>query len=145
MFQSPNIPRATRPGNLTPTLPLFVAYALHRTRLPSIVTFAALLLLQRLKMRFPNARGSCGHRLFLSAFMIASKVICDDTYSNHSWSIVAQQMFGLQEINQMEREMCSYLQWNINIQGDEVVEFAARIRADHHFQTVAASSPGRLG
>ena len=60
----------------------------HRTRLHSSVTFAALYLLQRLKARFPAARGSSGHRLFISAFMIASKVICDDTYSNKSWSIL---------------------------------------------------------
>ncbi|KAH9021012.1 hypothetical protein EDB85DRAFT_1872108, partial [Lactarius pseudohatsudake] len=26
-----------------------------------------------------------GHRLFISAFMLASKIICDDTYSNKSW------------------------------------------------------------
>ncbi|TFK74001.1 hypothetical protein BDN72DRAFT_119629 [Pluteus cervinus] len=41
---------------------------------------------QRLKARFPTAKGSSGHRLFISAIMIASKVICDDTYSNKSWS-----------------------------------------------------------
>lgn len=63
--------------------------------------------------------------------MIASKVICDDTYSNQSWSIVAQKMFALKEINQMEREMCSYLEWNLNVMGDEVVDFEARIRAEH--------------
>ncbi|KAG1901569.1 uncharacterized protein F5891DRAFT_950416, partial [Suillus fuscotomentosus] len=27
-----------------------------------------------------------GHCLFISTFMLASKVICDDTYSNKSWS-----------------------------------------------------------
>ena len=43
--------------------------------------------------------------------MIASKVICDDTYSNKLRSIVGQGMFALQEINQMEHEMCSYLEW----------------------------------
>jgi hypothetical protein len=92
-----------------------------------MVAVAALLLLQRLKMRFPAARASSGHRLFISSFMIASKVIYDETYSNYSWSIVAQKMFGLQEINQMEREMCAYLQWNLNIQGDELFDFAAHI------------------
>ncbi|KAJ7846990.1 hypothetical protein B0H14DRAFT_2357356, partial [Mycena olivaceomarginata] len=56
----------------------FIAYALHRTKLHQAVTYAALVLLQRLKARFPTARGSC-HRFFISAFMIASKVICDDT------------------------------------------------------------------
>ena len=46
------------------------------------VTFAALIFLQQLKARFLTAWGSSDHRLFVSAFMLASKVICDDTYSN---------------------------------------------------------------
>jgi len=50
------------------------------------------------------------HRLFISAFMISSKVMCDDTYSNKSWSVVAQGMFNLREISQMEREICNYLE-----------------------------------
>ncbi|KAJ7693746.1 hypothetical protein B0H14DRAFT_3531056 [Mycena olivaceomarginata] len=64
-----------------------VLYCLHRTKLHQAVTYAALVLLQRLNARFPTARDSSGHRLFISAFMIASKVICDDTYSNKAWSI----------------------------------------------------------
>ena len=77
----------------TPRLEHFIAHALHRTRLNISVTFAALYLLQRLKARFPTAKGSSGHRLFISAFMIAFKIICDDTYSNKSWCIVGQGMF----------------------------------------------------
>ncbi|KAJ7799455.1 hypothetical protein B0H14DRAFT_2157809, partial [Mycena olivaceomarginata] len=73
--------------------------------------YAALVLLQHLKACFPTTRGSCGHRLFISPFMIVSKVTCDDTYSNKSWSIVVQGMFILREINRMEREMCNYLDW----------------------------------
>jgi len=57
------------------------------SRMPSIAQnypprFVALILLQRLKVHFPIARGSSGHRLFVSAFMLASKVICDDACSN---------------------------------------------------------------
>ena len=59
----------------SPSLTHFIAYALHHTILTSAVTFAALYLLQRLKMRFIAARGSFGHRLSISALMIASKVI----------------------------------------------------------------------
>ncbi|GFZ43055.1 hypothetical protein JCM24511_00773 [Saitozyma sp. JCM 24511] len=130
----------------TPSLSLayFVAYALNRTRLSSTVTFAALLLLRRLKPRFPATRGSSGHRLFISVLMIASKVTCDDTYSNQSWCIVSQNIFTLSEINQMEREMCAYLEWNLNVQGDEVVEFEACIRAEHGSAAVAASSPSSV-
>ena len=47
--------------------------------------------------------------------MLASKIICDDMYSNKSWCIVGQRMIALREINQMVREMCSYLEWQLNI------------------------------
>lgn len=60
----------------------FIAYAFHRTRLPPAVAFHALVLLTRLKMRYPNASCAHGHRLFLTSYMLSSKVICDDTYSN---------------------------------------------------------------
>ncbi|KAK7472472.1 hypothetical protein VKT23_000587 [Stygiomarasmius scandens] len=111
-------------------LPIFIAYALHRTKLHPSVTFASLVLLQRLKARFPTARGSSGHRLFISAFMIASKVICDDTYSNKSWSIVAQGMFTLREINQMEREMCNYLDWELTVDNPILSHFETKVKED---------------
>ncbi|KAG1854519.1 hypothetical protein F4604DRAFT_1932784 [Suillus subluteus] len=46
-----------------------------------------------------SSRASSNHPLFVSAFMLASK----------PWSIAAQGMPQLHEINQMEREMCQYL------------------------------------
>ncbi|KAI1791231.1 hypothetical protein LXA43DRAFT_1074419 [Ganoderma leucocontextum] len=132
LFACPDLPPLSTAVPPAPSPPLanFIAYALHRTRLHSSVTFAALYLLQRLKARFPAARGSSGHRLFISAFMIASKVIWDDTYANKSWSIVGQGMFPLREINQMEREMCSYLEWQVNIEPNALKEFEAGVRRD---------------
>ena len=62
--------------------------------------------------------------------MIASKVICDDTYSNKSWSIVGQGMFQLREINQMEREMCQYLDWELNVEPSTLKEFEDMVRKD---------------
>jgi hypothetical protein len=103
-----------------PPLIRFVAYALHWARLPELVTYATLFLLARLKSQFPTARGSPGHRLFISAFMIASNVICDDTYSNKSWCIVGQGLFTLKE-NQMARETCSYLEWVQDVNADDTV------------------------
>ncbi|KAG5647096.1 hypothetical protein DXG03_001467 [Asterophora parasitica] len=132
LFDCPEVPPGTLPGAARPqsTLPNFIAYGLHRTKLHPACTFAALILLQRLKARFPTARGSSGHRLFISAFMIASKVICDDTYSNKSWAIVAQAMFSLREINQMEREMCNYLEWELSVDSEILATFEARLRED---------------
>ncbi|OJA13875.1 hypothetical protein AZE42_10085 [Rhizopogon vesiculosus] len=39
-------------------------------------------------MHFLTTWGPSGHRLFVSAFMLTTKVICSDTYSNKSWSVV---------------------------------------------------------
>ncbi|TCD67755.1 hypothetical protein EIP91_011997 [Steccherinum ochraceum] len=57
---------------LTPPLAAFCTYALHRMRLHASVTFAAMYLLPRLQARFPAARASSGHQLFISMFMHAS-------------------------------------------------------------------------
>jgi len=57
-------------------------------------------------------------------------VICDDTYSNKSWSIVAQGMFTLREINQMEREMCSYLDWEVTVDNSILSNFEMMVKRD---------------
>ena len=64
--------------------------------------FAALYPLQCLKVHFPPAKESLGHRLFISMFMPTSKLICDNMHSSKLWYIIGQGMFTLQEINQME-------------------------------------------
>ena len=69
-------------------LPHFIVYVLHRMKLHPCITFAAPVLLQCPKARFPTAQRSSDHRLFVSAFMLASKVIYDKL-----WSTVVQGMF----------------------------------------------------
>ncbi|KAF8908049.1 hypothetical protein CPB85DRAFT_1376476 [Mucidula mucida] len=101
LFACPDSPPASSP---TPArLPHFIAYAFHRTKLANAVTFAALILLQRLKARFPTAG---------------------------SWTIVGQGMFNLREVNQMEREMCSYLDWELTVDGQLLREFEDLVRRD---------------
>jgi Cyclin, N-terminal domain len=109
---------------------MFIAYALYRTRLHPSTTFAARFLMQRLKTRFVAARGSPGHRLSTSAFTIPPKVTCGDTYPNKPWCIVGQGIFALREINQMEREMCSHLEWQLNVDPSALKEFEAMVRRD---------------
>ncbi|KAG9121254.1 hypothetical protein FRC07_002873, partial [Ceratobasidium sp. 392] len=141
LFSCPDVPPATSQSAVTPSLARIVAYALHRTRPHSSVTFCALYLLSRLKKRFPAARASSGHRLYIFAFMIASKVICDNTYSNKSWCVAVQGMFTLREVNQMERKMCSYFEWILNVKLKDLRDFEARIRASAALTPVAVPIP----
>jgi len=140
LFACPEYPQAS--CQLQAKLPQFIAYALHRTKLHSSVTFSALVLLQRLKARFPSARGSSGHRLFITALMISSKVMCDDTYSNKSWCIAAQGMFTLREINQMEREICQYLEWELTVDPATLSNFETALKND--FQDHGGRRPRNL-
>ncbi|KAI1791235.1 hypothetical protein LXA43DRAFT_1142920 [Ganoderma leucocontextum] len=113
-----------------PPLAHFIAYAFHRTRLHSTVTFAALYLLQRLRTRCPGSNGASGHRVFITVFMVASKVVLDGTYSNKAWSAAAQDMFPLKDLNQMEREVLRLLEWRLKIDPIELVEFSAKVQRD---------------
>ena len=101
------------------------AYALYRTRLPVSIVHQSLLLLSRLKQRYPTARGtsSSPHRLFLSSLMLSAKISMDDTYSNKSWAIVGSDYFALKEVNQMERELFAFLGWNVVVSKDELGSF----------------------
>jgi cytoskeletal protein RodZ len=63
--------------------------------------------------------------------MIASKVVCDDTYSNKSWCIVGQSLYTLKEVNQMEREMCSYLEWILHVEAAELESFTQRVKKEY--------------
>ncbi|KAH7070886.1 hypothetical protein BKA62DRAFT_773813 [Auriculariales sp. MPI-PUGE-AT-0066] len=109
----------------------FVAYILHRTRLPTSVPFTALYYLQQLKTLHPLATGSSCHRLFFAAYMIAAKFHCDDTYTLESWGIVSRAMFSHKEINQMERELCRYLNWGLNVEPDALAQFEAKVLKEH--------------
>ncbi|KAI0922273.1 hypothetical protein AcW2_007011 [Taiwanofungus camphoratus] len=120
-----------------PPLPLqlsslahFIAYACYRTELPKSVTFAAAHLLHRLKVRYHHARGGSGQRLFLTAYMLAAKTMMDECYSNKCWVIVGQGMFKLRELNHMEREMCRFLDWNLNIHPNALKIFEIETRED---------------
>ena len=83
----------------SPTLAHFVVRAMSVTGYPPRISFLAVFLLCRLKQTFPYTQGRCGRRLFLSAFMIAGKVICGDTYSNKFWCVAGQRMVSLRKIN----------------------------------------------
>ncbi|GAA6002741.1 hypothetical protein JCM10207_007653 [Rhodosporidiobolus poonsookiae] len=125
-----------------PQLGEFIAYALYRTRLPVSITHQALLLLTRLKQRYPSARGTSTspHRLFLSSLMLSSKISMDDTYSNKSWQVVGQGLFELREVNQMERELFAFLGWNVVVRDEELEAWVQEVVVPYEAERQLARS-----
>ncbi|KAH9819429.1 hypothetical protein DFH28DRAFT_1122141 [Melampsora americana] len=105
-----------------PCLVEFIAYALFRTRLSEEAIYGALILLTRLKSFYPGAKGTATspHRLFITSLMLSSKMTMDDTYSNKSWAIVGQNLFGLEELNRMERELFGFLKMKCLVSPEEL-------------------------
>ena len=112
-----------------PDLENFISCTLDKTRLHHSVLFASLILLQRLKACYPSY-GVNRHRIFISAFIISSKFMCDDKHSNKTWSKVTLPVFDLSEINQMEREICNYLDWNLTISNPMLSNFMTAVKRD---------------
>ena len=115
-------------SNVTPTLAEFVAYAIHYTKFEEGVIYTALGILHRLKYFYPIARSPDGHRLFLTALMVASKSISDVSYSNISWVAVGQNLFTLRVLNQMERVMVGHLDFKVNISKEDYEQFRNQVR-----------------
>ncbi|KAI0038506.1 hypothetical protein FA95DRAFT_1452910, partial [Auriscalpium vulgare] len=122
-------PPDPQPNEHNPQLELFIAYALYRAKLHTSVTFTALYLLQRLKEKFPyKFMAVDGRRLFITVFIVASKLLCDNIYPSSSWCIVAQHKFLLSEINRMERELLRYLDWQLYVDPHALEDFKKQVR-----------------
>jgi hypothetical protein len=104
----------------------FIYNVLRKSGLPDIVTFTALLYLLRVKTSQRLIRSPWGHGLFLTAYMLASKFIVDRQHSNRGWAAIGCKQYSLKDINEMERTMLSYLEWDLNVSYPEVEEFSAR-------------------
>ncbi|KAJ7725047.1 hypothetical protein B0H16DRAFT_1472023 [Mycena metata] len=128
LFQSPPFPsRTDRPQAY---LPFFIAYAIRCTELTDEIVYAALVLVQRIKSRFPGTTPSSGHRLFIGCLMLASKFLCDWTYSNKGWRKIAQNIYTLREINRLERDICKNLEWDITMDSTTIYSFGALLNHD---------------
>ncbi|KAJ7739519.1 hypothetical protein B0H16DRAFT_1235762, partial [Mycena metata] len=111
-------------------LPCFIAFIMHCANLHESVLFVALQLILRLRQRFPTDKGISGHRLFITAYMVSSKLLCDDCYPNKSWHEVSRGMYAVYEINKMERDFCRHLQWDLSIDNNNITELRTMLYRD---------------
>ncbi|KAK9762994.1 hypothetical protein K7432_010727 [Basidiobolus ranarum] len=130
-----------KPTN-SPSLEDFIHRIYRRGSLSITNLLTGLLFLIRLKEYHPSCKGThgSGHRLFLSAIIIANKYLYDGAYHNNSWVKVAEGKYSLLEINQMECELLSLLKYRLVVSKREWIEFSKiidskleRSGSRHHF------------
>ncbi|ORY45193.1 hypothetical protein BCR33DRAFT_697317 [Rhizoclosmatium globosum] len=110
-------------GAVLPPLPQFVAVLAARAKVPQNTLLCALVLVRRLaaKIRQPAKGLPCSrHRIFLASLIIAVKYNTDAPIKNKSWVPLAGNMFSIQEINLMERQLLSLLDYKVHITAKEL-------------------------
>jgi hypothetical protein len=122
-------PAVFSPGTKPPSLRRFIAYALYCAQLGAAeknVMVAALYLLRRFTDRYPAMQledSLSGHRVFLTIFMIAAKFFVDQPGYQERWARIGQLLGPRRAINQMERTMVEYMDWDFNINSHSFVKF----------------------
>lgn len=80
--------------------------------------------LHRLRSRLPTQIHHCTpHRIFLSAVILAAKYFNDTSLKNKYWAKYSL-MFGLDEVNIMERELLGMLDFDLRIDEPELLAYA---------------------
>jgi len=125
-----------------PPLKEFILTLVYSSDTQFSTLIGALVYLRRLKARLgPAAKGQqcVNYRIFLASLILASKYLNDITLLNKHWakcSIVRTRSFSfgfsLAEINQMEREMLSILDWDLGITDDDIY-WELRYFSEHNF------------
>ena len=126
LFGCPDLPPKSPPTILP--LMQFITHVLRHAGLPPSVTFATLFLLERVKTRFPTIGMASGHRIFMTAFIIAAKVLVDPPHRPSWWDLIAYNTFEREELDQMEREMLACLGWDVQFQPEALTEFEEKVR-----------------
>jgi len=98
-------------------LPAYVARALRTFELDITVLIGALTLLFRYKEARPDnvAFDDDAYKLFLSTYVVAHNVMCNESRSLAFWRRVGQEIFPCEEITSMEGELCRVLGGNVQI------------------------------
>ena len=128
---NPNLDNANAFSGDIPTLYVFIAQLARVARVPTLTFLSTVVYLTRLKARlsaleFYGSRCT-GHRLFLSALILASKYIDDVGPQNGVWKRYCNMTdtgysfyLSSAEITLMELQTLDLLEWNLSISAEDL-------------------------
>lgn len=111
-------------SNEIPTLTNFISTLVNNSKVGTSILMSTTIYLNRLKKILPeNIIGmeTTRHRLFLGCLIIAAKTLNDNSPMNKHWSKHSKYLFSNKEINTVERELLSYLKWNVVFTTKELI------------------------
>lgn len=111
--------------NKLPTLREFITKLIDYTNVYTPTLLMTLCYLNRLSLKLPpHATGmpSSRHRIFLSCLILSAKNHNDSSPLNKHWTKYTDGLFTLQDVNLMERQLLSLLDWSIIIREEELLE-----------------------
>ncbi|KAI9492219.1 hypothetical protein BDB00DRAFT_829694 [Zychaea mexicana] len=117
------VPESANPQAWPPPLRTFISVVVKRSSVRAGTLFATLVFLERLQKRLERvARGmpcTC-HRIFLATLIVTSKALHDASPKNKHWAKYAMWCFSLSEINLMEKQLLSILNYRLLITLDDL-------------------------
>ena len=125
-----NAPTQPRACSRCPPLDQFIAYILRATRLAKTTVLYALCLIEELSDASKDilvkniGTVNAGHRLLLPALMVSAKFTNDDNHNNASWMVAALELFTLQEVTKMEKDLLQLCDWKLGIDLTPFTRFA---------------------
>lgn len=135
----PNSPNS-KPIIKTKPLPSLMTFITKLVRYTNVYTgtlMSTIIYMNRLKQRLPNdAKGlpCTRHRIFLACLIIASKNLNDSSPKNKHWAKYTDGLFKKDDVNLMERQLLMLLDWNVQIDNNDLVHvwkrFLNPIKAD---------------
>lgn len=121
----PNSPNSTLITKVKP-LPSLMTFITKLVRYTNVYTgtlMSTIIYMNRLKQRLPkDAKGlpCTRHRIFLACLIIASKTLNDSSPKNKHWAKYTDGLFKKDDVNLMERQLLMLLDWNVQIDNNEL-------------------------
>ncbi|CAO3597862.1 unnamed protein product [Absidia cylindrospora] len=127
-----------------PDLLPFIQLITEKCHVQPVHLIMALMYVQRFRKSLPagyKAEPEAAHRIFVASLLVASKYSEDNHLSTKQVVRATGDVWSIKEITQMELALLRFLQWNLYIHPDEMVDFLQTLGFDSHwiFDSVPSS------